>query len=146
MASCSGSRRLVRSLCAGVWSCSLLRSRRHGARCLIASACEQLLRRSIDMRTIQERFTFTSGGESMVGTLYVPEEEDITGLVVTTGPLTSVKEQAAGVYARAMAERGLAAVAFDHRGFGESGGKPRQFESPRVRIEDIRKPRGGSFT
>jgi uncharacterized protein len=89
-------------------------------------------------RTIQEHFTFTSGGASMVGTLYVPKEEKVTGLVVTTGPLTSVKEQAAGAYAEAMAERGLAALAFDHRYFGESGGEPRQFESPRARIEDIR--------
>ena len=59
-------------------------------------------------------------------------------LVVTTGPFTSVKEQAAGVYAEALAERGFAALAFDHRCFGQSGGEPRQFESPARRIEDIR--------
>ena len=38
----------------------------------------------------------------------------------------------------ALAERGLAALAFDHRFFGESGGEPRQFENPAAKIEDIR--------
>jgi fermentation-respiration switch protein FrsA (DUF1100 family) len=60
------------------------------------------------------------------------------GVVVAVGPLTSVKEQAAGTYARAMAERGYAALAFDYRYFGESDGQPRQFENPEANIEDIR--------
>jgi fermentation-respiration switch protein FrsA (DUF1100 family) len=51
--------------------------------------------------------------------------------------LTSVKEQAAGVYAAAMAELGYVALAFDHRTFGESGGIPRQFENPYAKAEDI---------
>jgi len=59
------------------------------------------------------------------------------GAVVLTGPLTSVKEQAAGAYARALAQRGFFALAFDHRYFGESGGEPRQFENPVAKIEDI---------
>jgi hypothetical protein len=87
--------------------------------------------------TTTEEFTFTSGGESLVGNLFLPKGE-VTALVVATGPFTSVKEQAAGVYAEAMAERGFAALAFDHRCFGKSGGEPRQFESPAWRIEDIR--------
>jgi fermentation-respiration switch protein FrsA (DUF1100 family) len=86
----------------------------------------------------KERFAFQSGGERLVGNLFVPRDADASGLVITTGPFTSVKEQAAGAYAQAMAERGLAALAFDHRCFGESGGQPRQFENPRARIEDIR--------
>jgi uncharacterized protein len=39
--------------------------------------------------------------------------------------------------ARAMAERGYGALAFDYRYFGESGGEPRQFENPAANIEDI---------
>ena len=50
--------------------------------------------------------------------------------VVTTGPLTSVKEQATAPSREALAERGFAALAFDHRTFGESEGKPRQVEHP----------------
>src|SRR5512132_719741 len=59
------------------------------------------------------RLTFQSGGESLVGNLYLPEGDTPAGLVVAVGPLTSVKEQAAGTYAQAMAERGYAALAFD---------------------------------
>jgi hypothetical protein len=59
-------------------------------------------------------------------------------VVVAVGPLTSVKEQAAGTYAEAMSARGYAALAFNYRCFGESGGRRRQFEKPEAKIEDIR--------
>jgi predicted alpha/beta hydrolase len=49
-----------------------------------------------------------------------------------------VKEQAAGTYAQAMAERGYAVLAFDYRYFGESDGSPRQFENPVANVEDIK--------
>ena len=84
----------------------------------------------------EEKFSFQSRGEVMAGTLFRPDGEAY-GTVVTTGPLTSVKEQAAGAYAHALAERGYAALAFDHRGFGQSGGLPRQFETPQGKAEDI---------
>jgi fermentation-respiration switch protein FrsA (DUF1100 family) len=73
----------------------------------------------------------------LVGDLYLPAGDEPAGLVVAVGPLTSVKEQAAGTYAQAMAERGYAALAFDYRYFGESEGRPRQFENPEANIEDI---------
>jgi uncharacterized protein len=82
------------------------------------------------------RFTFQSDGETLVGNLFSPERKP-AGVVVAVGPLTSVKEQAAGTYAQAMAERGYAALAFDYRYFGESGGSPRQFENPGANIDDI---------
>lgn len=82
--------------------------------------------------------TFESEGETLVGNLSVPSEGEPAGVVIAVGPLTSVKEQAAGTYARALAERGYAGLAFDYRHFGESGGEPRQFESPEANVEDIR--------
>jgi fermentation-respiration switch protein FrsA (DUF1100 family) len=78
--------------------------------------------------TTRTRFTFKSQGETLVGNLFMPAGEEPAGVVVAVGPLTSVKEQAAGTYAQAMAERGYAARAFDYRYFGESEGRPRQFE------------------
>jgi fermentation-respiration switch protein FrsA (DUF1100 family) len=83
-----------------------------------------------------EPFTFTSGADRVVGVLYLPAGRPVAA-VVTTGPLTSVKEQATGAYARALAERGFAAVAFDHRTFGESDGQPRQFEHPEGKAADV---------
>ncbi|MCX4091688.1 alpha/beta hydrolase [Nocardia sp. alder85J] len=83
------------------------------------------------------RYTFTRDGDQLVGTLHLPAGTPIAA-VVTTGPLTSVKEQASGVYAAALARRGFAALAFDHRSFGESGGTPRQLEDPLGKVADIR--------
>lgn len=89
-------------------------------------------------RAIKTRFTFGTEGERSVGNLFLPERRRPTGVIIAVGPLTSVKEQAAGAYAQAMAERGYAALAFDYRYFGESDGRPRQFENPAANIEDIK--------
>lgn len=88
--------------------------------------------------SMHTRFAFQSEGETVVGNLFLPDRRKPVGIVVAVGPLTSVKEQAAGAYAQAMAERGYAALAFDYRCFGESDGEPRQFENPGANIEDIR--------
>ena len=85
----------------------------------------------------REAFTFMSGDDRLVGVLYLPADRDAVAAVVTTGPLTSVKEQATGNYAFALAERGFAALAFDRRTFGESDGIPRQFENPEGKASDI---------
>lgn len=84
------------------------------------------------------RITFASHGVPLVGDLFVPSGGGRHAAVVVDGPLTSVKEQAQGNHARALAERGFVALAFDHRFFGESGGQPRQYESPPGKIEDLR--------
>jgi len=83
-----------------------------------------------------ESFEFVSGGERVVGLLHLPDRRPDAAIVLT-GPSTSVKEQASGAYARILAAQGFAALAFDHRYFGASGGAPRQFENPRAKIEDI---------
>lgn len=83
-----------------------------------------------------EQITFEVNGDLVVGLLYEPVGPT-WGAVVTTGPLTSVKEQATGAYAQALAQHGLATLSFDHRHFGESGGAPRQYESPPRKAEDI---------
>src|SRR5512134_3096852 len=88
-------------------------------------------------QTKSEPLFFTSGNDRLVGVLYQPENPPVAA-VVTTGPLTSVKEQATGAYAKALARRGYAALAFDHRTFGESEGRPRQFENPVAKVADIR--------
>ena len=53
------------------------------------------------------------------------------------GPFGAVKEQSAGLYAQAMAERGYVTLAFDPSYVGESGGEPRSVASPDINTEDF---------
>ena len=48
-----------------------------------------------------------------------------------------MKEQAAGLYAQTMAERGFLTIAFDPSFTGESGGTPRYMASPDINTEDF---------
>jgi dienelactone hydrolase len=86
-----------------------------------------------------ERVEFVSNGETIVGTLYLPADAGTTRLpgVVVTGAWTTVKEQMAGRYASELASRGVAALAFDFRHWGESGGTARELEHPTLKIQDI---------
>lgn len=57
--------------------------------------------------------------------------------IAVCGPFGAVKEQAAGLYAQEMAERGFLAIAFDPSFTGESGGTPRYMTSPDINTEDF---------
>ena len=88
-----------------------------------------------------ERVQFTSHGQTLVGQLYLPAGVSAATpgqAAVVTGAWMTVKEQMAGRYAAELAERGIVALAFDFRGWGESGGQPRAMEDPRTKTEDIR--------
>jgi len=85
---------------------------------------------------LMERYEFDCEGDRLVGNLHLPQG-DAYGVAILTGPLTSVKEQATGAWASALAERGFVALSFDHHYFGESAGRPRQLENPAAKIADI---------
>lgn len=57
--------------------------------------------------------------------------------IAVCGPFGAVKEQAAGLYAQEMAERGFLTIAFDPSFTGESGGTPRYTTSPDINTEDF---------
>lgn len=57
--------------------------------------------------------------------------------IAVCGPFGAVKEQAAGLYAQTMAERGFLTIAFDPSFTGESGGQPRYMASPDINTEDF---------
>ncbi|WP_170473326.1 alpha/beta hydrolase [Ruegeria arenilitoris] len=87
--------------------------------------------------------TFTNEGQTLTGTLYLPEgyEGSSLPMVVVTGAWTSVEEQMPRVYAKEMVERGFAAFTFDFRGWGKSGDLPnnvRFVENPSAKSSDIR--------
>lgn len=86
----------------------------------------------------RRRIIFEVDGERVVGDLHLPDGAGAHPGLVVAGPMTSVKEQVTGAYAAAMAMRGFAALAIDHRHFGESGGHPRQYERADRKIEDLK--------
>lgn len=87
------------------------------------------------------RVIFQSEGERMVGNLYLPtsyKSGNQLPVIVVTGAWTTVKEQMPAVYAQRLADRGFATFTFDFRYWGESGGAPRQYESPGAKVQDIK--------
>ncbi len=82
--------------------------------------------------------SFDSNGVELKGVLFTPTRtsESLPGAVVT-GAWTTVKEQMPGTYARELAARGFAALAFDFTGWGESAGQPRYVEDPETKTKDI---------
>lgn len=86
-----------------------------------------------------ETVSFDSNGAMLKGVLYKPEAAaDALPAVIVTGAWTTVKEQMPGTYARELAARGFAALAFDFTGWGESEGAPRYVEDPAVKTQDIK--------
>ena len=57
--------------------------------------------------------------------------------LAVSGPFGAVKEQASGLYAQTMAERGFLTIAFDPSFTGESAGEPRFMASPDINTEDF---------
>lgn len=77
-------------------------------------------------------------GITLAADLYEPK--NAAGRLAATavcGPFGAVKEQAAGLYAQTMAERGFLTLAFDPSFTGESGGEPRYMASPDINTEDF---------
>ena len=77
-------------------------------------------------------------GITLAADLYEPKNyEGKLAAIAVCGPFGAVKEQAAGLYAQAMAERGFLTIAFDPSFTGESGGQPRYVASPDINTEDF---------
>ncbi|MCM1172936.1 MAG: alpha/beta hydrolase [Clostridium sp.] len=76
-------------------------------------------------------------GITLAADMYVPKNaEGKLAAIAVCGPFGAVKEQAAGLYAQTMAERGFLTIAFDPSYTGESGGQPRYMASPDINTED----------
>lgn len=78
-------------------------------------------------------------GITLAGDLYTPKNisADKLPAIAVSGPFGAVKEQASGLYAQTMAERGFITLAFDPSFTGESGGEPRHVASPDINTEDF---------
>ncbi len=90
-------------------------------------------------KVIHSKVTFRNRyGITLAADLYVPA--GVSGrlpAIAVCGPFGAVKEQASGLYAQTMAERGFLTLAFDPSFTGESGGEPRFVASPDINTEDF---------
>lgn len=84
-----------------------------------------------------EHVVFDADGVRLAGVLRVPAADGPVPAVAFTGPFTGVKEQVVGLYADRLARHGIATFAFDHRGFGESGGRAGH-EDSQGKLADLR--------
>ncbi len=77
-------------------------------------------------------------GITLAADLYTPKKtQGKLAAIAVCGPFGAVKEQASGLYAQTMAERGFLTIAFDPSFTGESGGQPRYMASPDINTEDF---------
>ncbi len=86
-----------------------------------------------------QKIEFTNKyGITLVGDLYIPK--NVNGkhaAIAISGPFGAVKEQASGLYAQTLAERGFVTLAFDPSYTGESSGTPRNIASSDINTEDF---------
>jgi uncharacterized protein len=88
---------------------------------------------------MEERVEFRSEGETLVGTLFRPDDaEGPLPTVVAAGGWCYVKEIVLPHVARIVAHRGVQFLGFDYRGFGESAGARRQHLDPWMQISDYK--------
>lgn len=88
-----------------------------------------------------KKVSFTNRfGIKLAGDLYMPKnisKDEKLAAIAISGPFGAVKEQASGLYAQTLAERGFITLAFDPSYTGESGGTPRNVASPDINTEDF---------
>ena len=91
--------------------------------------------------TRREKVSFLSGAVSYAGYLFLPEPHAGTGerlpVVILAHGFSGTMDRLFP-YAERFAADGIAALVFDYRGFGESGGAPRQVVDLPSQHEDLR--------
>ena len=90
-------------------------------------------------KVVHSKVVFTNHfGITLAADMYLPMNIDgRLPAIAVSGPFGACKEQASGLYAQAMAERGFLTIAFDPSFTGESGGFPRDMHSPDIDVEDF---------
>ena len=79
-------------------------------------------------------------GIVLAGNMYLPkdlEKGEKYPAIAISGPFGAVKEQASGLYAQTLAQKGFITLAFDPSYTGESEGLPRDIASPDINTEDF---------
>ena len=93
-----------------------------------------------DLVTVKKVSFKNRFGIKLAGDLYAPKsikKGEKLPAIALSGPFGAVKEQASGLYAQTLAQRGFITLAFDPSYTGESSGKPRNITSPDINTEDF---------
>jgi pimeloyl-ACP methyl ester carboxylesterase len=83
---------------------------------------------------------FTSGSDSCAAWLYSAQNADPDGrspLIALAHGLTGTRRDRLGPFAERFSREGIAALVFDHRGFGDSTGEPDRVD-PAMQLQDWR--------
>jgi len=94
----------------------------------------------MNFKTGKNQITFNSNGDKIVGWLYMPKNYELSkkyNAITIAGPLGTVKEQAASLFADKLSKEGFITLAFDFATQGESEGSPKNYDNPFRKGEDI---------
>ncbi len=80
--------------------------------------------------------SFTSGEDTCAAWLYLPIGVTAPPVVILGHGLGATREMRLDAFAERFAQAGIAALAFTHRHFGDSGGQPRQLLSIKRQLAD----------
>ena len=86
----------------------------------------------------RQDIAFGSGGEQCAAWLYTPEGGGPHPIVVLAHGFGGVRDARLWAFAERFADAGLAALVFDYRHFGASGGSPRQLLDLKRQLDDWR--------
>jgi fermentation-respiration switch protein FrsA (DUF1100 family) len=81
---------------------------------------------------------FDGDGVKLYGWLWPAQPGAARGAIVLSHGFSAVIEMGLADYAEAFAEAGFACLAYEHRGYGRSGGWPRLETDPWKQVEDMR--------
>lgn len=90
---------------------------------------------------MMEKISFKRKNLNLSGLLFLPEsfnEKEQYSAVIIQGSATSVKEQMGTIYSLKLSAEGFVCITFDYAHYGESEGKPRQYENPDEKLKDLK--------
>jgi uncharacterized protein len=90
------------------------------------------------MSMSRKELTFSSGRDTCAAWFYsAAADEGVRPIIVMAHGLSGTRRDRLGAFAERFSAAGIAALVFDHRGFGDSTGEPDLFE-PSRQLEDWR--------